>query len=273
MAQVVAVRLVRALLRLGWAIERQGGSHIVLVKPGRTPVSVPMVATIERALVGISQTHKLQGFPSPRNDAHFTEVLQGIRRTLGVAPPAKRPVLIDTRRALFEPMEHDTTKSVSLFSALARAVALGTRSHHPGKQGRSARVRGHFARRRMLPIDELTRWRVIEGDTMAATKTAKLTKSQVILALSEQTELSRKDVARVFEALSALVAKTKKTSDASRAALLSGVVGGEDVREVGVGLLQRRLPRLVAHVDRHERDDGTCGVTCQSRFSGSAPNM
>jgi nucleoid DNA-binding protein len=42
---------------------------------------------------------------------------------------------------------------------------------------------------------------------MAATKTAKLTKSQVILALSEQTELSRKDVARVFEALSALVAK------------------------------------------------------------------
>ena len=41
---------------------------------------------------------------------------------------------------------------------------------------------------------------------MAATKTTKLTKAQVILALSEQTELSKKDVARVFEALSALVA-------------------------------------------------------------------
>jgi nucleoid DNA-binding protein len=42
---------------------------------------------------------------------------------------------------------------------------------------------------------------------MAATKTTKLTKAQVILALSEQTELSKKDVGRVFEALSALVAK------------------------------------------------------------------
>ena len=42
---------------------------------------------------------------------------------------------------------------------------------------------------------------------MAATKTTKLTKSQVILALSEQTELSKKDVGRVFEALSELVAK------------------------------------------------------------------
>ena len=42
---------------------------------------------------------------------------------------------------------------------------------------------------------------------MAATKTTKMTKAQIILALSEQTELSRKDVARVFEALSALIAK------------------------------------------------------------------
>ena len=41
---------------------------------------------------------------------------------------------------------------------------------------------------------------------MAATKTTKLTKAQVILALSEQTELSKKEVASVFEALSALVA-------------------------------------------------------------------
>src|SRR3954464_14075506 len=47
----------------------------------------------------------------------------------------------------------------------------------------------------------------IEGKTMAATKTTKLTKAQVILALSEQTELSKKEVASVFDALSALVAK------------------------------------------------------------------
>ncbi|MEY2930583.1 MAG: hypothetical protein RL033_1332 [Pseudomonadota bacterium] len=42
---------------------------------------------------------------------------------------------------------------------------------------------------------------------MTATKNPKLTKTQVIAELSEQTELSKKDVARVFEALSALVAK------------------------------------------------------------------
>lgn len=42
---------------------------------------------------------------------------------------------------------------------------------------------------------------------MTATKNQKLTKTQVITALSEETELSKKDVARVFEALSALIAK------------------------------------------------------------------
>ena len=35
----------------------------------------------------------------------------------------------------------------------------------------------------------------------------KLTKSQVITAVSEETELSKQDVARVFEALSALIAR------------------------------------------------------------------
>ena len=42
---------------------------------------------------------------------------------------------------------------------------------------------------------------------MTATKNPKLTKTQVITALSAETELSKKDVARVFEALSALIAK------------------------------------------------------------------
>jgi predicted RNA binding protein YcfA (HicA-like mRNA interferase family) len=42
MAQLVAARLVRALGRLGWVVDRQSGSHIVLVKPGRTPVTVPL---------------------------------------------------------------------------------------------------------------------------------------------------------------------------------------------------------------------------------------
>jgi nucleoid DNA-binding protein len=42
---------------------------------------------------------------------------------------------------------------------------------------------------------------------VTATKNPKLTKTQVFTALSEETELSKKDVARVFEALSALIAK------------------------------------------------------------------
>jgi hypothetical protein len=54
------------------------------------------VATIERALVAICQAHKLHGFPSPRKAPEVTEVLQGIRRTIGVAPHQKDPVLVDT---------------------------------------------------------------------------------------------------------------------------------------------------------------------------------
>jgi hypothetical protein len=39
--------------------------------------------------------------------SEVTEVLQGIRRTLGVAPNQKDPVLVDTLRALVEPMRRD----------------------------------------------------------------------------------------------------------------------------------------------------------------------
>ena len=42
MAQVVAARLLRALGRLGWTVERQVGSHAVLVKQGKIPVTVPV---------------------------------------------------------------------------------------------------------------------------------------------------------------------------------------------------------------------------------------
>jgi len=42
MAQVVAARLVRALVRLGWTVDRQSGSHVVLIMPGRNPLTVPM---------------------------------------------------------------------------------------------------------------------------------------------------------------------------------------------------------------------------------------
>jgi predicted RNA binding protein YcfA (HicA-like mRNA interferase family) len=42
MAQIVAVRLVRAFVRLGWTVDRRTGSHAVLTRAGRTPVTVPM---------------------------------------------------------------------------------------------------------------------------------------------------------------------------------------------------------------------------------------
>lgn len=42
MAQLNATRLVRALVRLGWTLDRQSGSHAVLTKPGRNPVTVPI---------------------------------------------------------------------------------------------------------------------------------------------------------------------------------------------------------------------------------------
>jgi predicted RNA binding protein YcfA (HicA-like mRNA interferase family) len=42
MAQLSAARLVRALVRLGWEQDRQSGSHAVLTKPGRNPVTVPI---------------------------------------------------------------------------------------------------------------------------------------------------------------------------------------------------------------------------------------
>ena len=42
LATVVALRLIRALKRLGWSEERQAGSHVILKKPGRPPLPVPV---------------------------------------------------------------------------------------------------------------------------------------------------------------------------------------------------------------------------------------
>lgn len=42
MASIAAARLVRALIRFGWTLDRQAGSHAVLTKPGKNPVVVPM---------------------------------------------------------------------------------------------------------------------------------------------------------------------------------------------------------------------------------------
>jgi site-specific recombinase XerD len=58
------------------------------------------VATIERAVSAISQAHVKAGFPSPRFDQTFRQVMTGIRRRLGVRPTKKRPVLVADLRAL-----------------------------------------------------------------------------------------------------------------------------------------------------------------------------
>ena len=42
LAQLSGDRLVRALVRLGWRIDRQSGSHVVLTFPARQPVTVPV---------------------------------------------------------------------------------------------------------------------------------------------------------------------------------------------------------------------------------------
>lgn len=43
MSSIVAVRMIRALVRLGWSIDRASGtSHHVLTKQGRPPITVPV---------------------------------------------------------------------------------------------------------------------------------------------------------------------------------------------------------------------------------------
>jgi len=42
LAQLTGERLVRALVRLGWSVERQSGSHVILSFPERNPVTVPV---------------------------------------------------------------------------------------------------------------------------------------------------------------------------------------------------------------------------------------
>lgn len=42
MAQIVAERMVRALRRLGWQLDRQAGSHAVLIREGSSPITIPL---------------------------------------------------------------------------------------------------------------------------------------------------------------------------------------------------------------------------------------
>lgn len=42
LAQLSGERLVRALGRLGWVVTRQSGSHAILSRAGKPPVTVPI---------------------------------------------------------------------------------------------------------------------------------------------------------------------------------------------------------------------------------------
>lgn len=59
------------------------------------------VATVERALAAVVAAHEAADLPSPRRSAAVRAVMAGIRRTHGVAPAQKAPILVeDLRRML-----------------------------------------------------------------------------------------------------------------------------------------------------------------------------
>ena len=60
------------------------------------------VATISRALVSISQAHKMAGQESPTTSAVVRETMKGIRRTLGVAQNRKLPLLPEQIKAILD---------------------------------------------------------------------------------------------------------------------------------------------------------------------------
>ena len=59
-------------------------------------------ATIERARVGIGQAHALRGLPSPAKDPLISELMKGVRRTLGVAQKEARPIDVDELHRVVE---------------------------------------------------------------------------------------------------------------------------------------------------------------------------
>lgn len=42
MATIQALRMIKALVRLGWTLDRVAGSHHILIRPGHSPVTIPV---------------------------------------------------------------------------------------------------------------------------------------------------------------------------------------------------------------------------------------
>ena len=65
------------------------------------------VSTLQRALVSISQAHKMAGLAAPTSNATVLETLKGIRREKGTAQPQKAPVLPEQIRAMLAVLPGD----------------------------------------------------------------------------------------------------------------------------------------------------------------------
>jgi integrase len=65
------------------------------------------VATLTRRLSAISQMHQAAGLPSPTEDARVRLVMAGIRRSVGSAAQAKRPVLVPDLKAMLAALPLD----------------------------------------------------------------------------------------------------------------------------------------------------------------------
>lgn len=76
------------------------------------------MATIESALVAISQTHFDHDYPSPRVAPNVRRVVRGLRRTLSVRPDSKRPILEEHLHAIV------ATAPEGLLAIRDRAVLL-----------------------------------------------------------------------------------------------------------------------------------------------------
>lgn len=120
------------------------------------------VATIERALVAISVRHKLAKLPSPRSAPEVTEMMAGIRRKLGTAPTRKKPVLLDTLRAMLrhlpDGIQGERDRALLTFgiaSAMRRSELVAVRVEHLEEVGDGLRI---FQPRSKVDQDGEGRW-------------------------------------------------------------------------------------------------------------------
>jgi site-specific recombinase XerD len=77
-----------------------------LAARGRKP------STIQRALTSISQAHLLKGCASPTTSVHVAQVVQGVRRVLGVAQRGKAPIAIELLKEMVAGCDGDSLRGL-----------------------------------------------------------------------------------------------------------------------------------------------------------------